>query len=97
MQSARQGGVQIDLSARAGLVDAGSRYNRPSVVNATRQRGRSREQRSVFAGQHHDHDPPRDGRISRVRRVIDEVTVVVIDLEEYFDPSTARIAQSCSP
>ena len=40
---------------------------------------------SVFAGEHHDHDPPRDGRIARVRRVIDEITVVVIDLEQDLD------------
>ena len=90
MHSAHQGRVQIDLSARAGLVGfssspTGSRSNRLSVFNATRQHGRSRGQRSVFAGQHHDHDPLRDGRISRVRRVIDEVLVVVIDLEHYFD------------
>ena len=40
---------------------------------------------SVFAGAHHHHDPLRDGRIARIRRVIDEVTVVVIDLEQDFD------------
>ena len=40
---------------------------------------------SVFAGEHHDHYPLRDSGIAGARRVIDEVTVVVIDLEQYLD------------
>ena len=38
-----------------------------------------------FGGEHHNHDSLRDGGIARVRRVIDEVTVVIIDLEQHFD------------
>ena len=36
---------------------------------------------SIFFGQHDRNDAPRDGRVSRIGRVVHKIFVVVVDLE----------------
>ena len=90
--TARQGRAQLNLPARGiGWFSVARRRDARAQLPIGLEPDQAPAARlaawrsSVFAGEHHDHDPPRDGRIARVRRVIDEITVVVIDLEQHLD------------